>query len=397
MANRETFLVTFEVAARLGVSSARVRQLADAGYSRFGLCVAYFYTGRLRDCLALAEEGLRLAQGDLGLGVDRLGISPSLALSALRGSALGMMGHLREGGYELDRVIELARTSQQLFPVLTSHCFHVYCCEVTGEVAAALAHSRDAVDCAERIGSPLGIIFAYGALGIANILNRAWHNALEVLEKVLAVGRERRLQTWESRVLASMAAAHLGLGDRAKALALAREAIAVSHQRGNRSWEFSAPLTRIRALREIHGVKATREIEAALAEAEAWLEMSGAKSPSSTSSAPNWHGLSATRQRTNASSARRIGSSPRSARRSARPMSQRNSAWRPPHEVRQKPPRRPAYKRLSFFWIRRSGLGCVKKKNRCFTQAARSGRLAIAVQTPETSDGIASIRLPPSR
>src|SRR5262249_33767987 len=166
---------------------------------RFGLCAAYYNTGRLRDGLAEAEEGLRLAQGNLGLGVDRLGISPSFGLSALRGVALGLMGHPREGGYELDRVIELARTSQQLFPVLTSHYLHVYRCEVTGEVAAALAHGREAVDYAERMGSALARIFAYNALGLANILNQAWHNALEVLGQVLAIGRERRLQTWETR------------------------------------------------------------------------------------------------------------------------------------------------------------------------------------------------------
>ncbi len=34
----------------------------------------------------------------------------------------------------------------------------------------------------------------------------------------------------------------------------------------------------MRALRETLGLQATREIEAALAEADAWLEMSGAKS-----------------------------------------------------------------------------------------------------------------------
>jgi hypothetical protein len=34
----------------------------------------------------------------------------------------------------------------------------------------------------------------------------------------------------------------------------------------------------MRALREIQGVQAASEIEAALAEAEAWLEISGAKS-----------------------------------------------------------------------------------------------------------------------
>jgi len=43
-------------------------------------------------------------------------------------------------------------------------------------------------------------------------------------------------------------------------------------------WEFSAQLTRVRALREVRGPRATREIEAAIAEADAWLEMSGAKS-----------------------------------------------------------------------------------------------------------------------
>jgi hypothetical protein len=79
-------------------------------------------------------------------------------------------------------------------------------------------------------------------------------------------------------VLATMAAAHLGLGDRARALTLAGEAFAVSRRRGSRLWEFSALLTRIRALRGTLGLQATREIEAALAEADAWLEMSGAKS-----------------------------------------------------------------------------------------------------------------------
>src|SRR6266542_1579879 len=75
-----------------------------------------------------------------------------------------------------------------------------------------------------------------------------------------------------------MAAAHLGLGDSARALTLAEEAIAVCRRRGSRLWEFSALLTRIRALRAIRGLEATRDIEATLAEADAWLEMSRAKS-----------------------------------------------------------------------------------------------------------------------
>ncbi len=134
------------------------------------------------------------------------------------------------------------------------------------------------MDYAERTGHQIARIFAYLCLGLANVLNRAWHDALEVLGTALTIGRERRLQGWEGGVLAMMAAAHLGLGDRAKALALAEEAIAVGRRRRHPSPEFSALLTRIRALRETLGLQATREIEAALAEADAWLEMSGAKS-----------------------------------------------------------------------------------------------------------------------
>jgi tetratricopeptide (TPR) repeat protein len=245
---------------------------------RYGLAGAYYLAGRFREGQVTAEEGLRLAQGDLGLGADRIGLSPSLGLSFWHGAALGLTGRPREGAAELDRVIEIARASQQLLPLYASHTWHVLRYEVTGEVASALAHGREAVDYAERTGAHIARIFAYLSLGLANVLNETWHDALEVLGTALTIARERRLSILEGGVLAAMAAAHLGLGDRATALALAEEAIAVCRRRGARLWEFSAQLTRIRALRETQGFQATREIEAALAEANAWLETSGAKS-----------------------------------------------------------------------------------------------------------------------
>jgi class 3 adenylate cyclase/tetratricopeptide (TPR) repeat protein len=245
---------------------------------RYGFFAAYFNAGRLRECVAIAEEGLRLAQGDLNLGVERIGFSPSLGLSAFRGGALCLMGHPREGAVELDRVLELEGTRQQLMLPWFPHALHVFRCEVTGEAAVALAHGRKAVDYAEQTGSHVGRIFAYFGLGVANVLNLACHDALEVLEQAMAIGRARRLLFLEGGVLAATSAAHLALGDRAKALALAEEAIALCRRLGVRRWEFSAQLIRMRALREIHGLQATREIEAALGEAEAWLEMSGAKS-----------------------------------------------------------------------------------------------------------------------
>jgi adenylate cyclase len=44
---------------------------------RYGPSQAYFFAGRLRECLAVAEQGLELARGDLDLGADRVGFSPN--------------------------------------------------------------------------------------------------------------------------------------------------------------------------------------------------------------------------------------------------------------------------------------------------------------------------------
>src|SRR4029453_11930364 len=101
------------------------------------------------------------------------------------------MGLPREGAADLDRVLELARRSQQLLPNFSARAFHVLRCQVTGEASAALAYAREAVEYAERTGSQVGRIFTRLPLGIANVLNREWHDALEALEEALAIGRER--------------------------------------------------------------------------------------------------------------------------------------------------------------------------------------------------------------
>jgi hypothetical protein len=240
--------------------------------------MGYNYAGRFHEALATTEEGLRLAQGDVSLGAEHIGFSPSLGLSCARGMLLILMGRPHEGAAEVDRVIELARTSQQHLPTLMARIFHVMRCWVTGEAAPALAHGRQAVDYAERTGNELGRIFAYIILGLACVVNDAWRDALESLETAMTIGRERRLSVLDGWALGVMAAAHLGRGDRARALELAEEGVAVGRRLGARQWELYGLLTRMRALRETHGVAATREIEIALGEADAWLEMSGATS-----------------------------------------------------------------------------------------------------------------------
>src|SRR5262249_33598558 len=158
-------------------SVQRADETTDIGLRvavRYGLSNVHWLAGQLRECLAVAEQGLQLARGELDLGSDRIGFSPVLGLSSLRGVAMSQMGRPREGGAELDRVIELARTSKQLHTHWFSHCLHVIRCEVTGEIPPALVHGREAVDHAERTGGQLARITAYFHLGLANVLNGAW-------------------------------------------------------------------------------------------------------------------------------------------------------------------------------------------------------------------------------
>jgi hypothetical protein len=173
-----------EVAEGLGPlleSVRRADETEDIGLRvavRYGLSIAYVWAGRLRECLATTEEGCRLARGDLDLGADRTGFSPTLGLSYVHGNALNLTGHPRQGATELDRVIDLAKTYQQLQPLYSSHFVHVLRCEVTGEAAPALAHGRQAADYAERTGNPLARVLSYVSLGLANVLNGVWRDAL---------------------------------------------------------------------------------------------------------------------------------------------------------------------------------------------------------------------------
>ena len=54
------------------------------------------------------------------------------------------------------------------------------------------------MDYAERTGSHVGrMITSYVHLGFANVLNGAWHDALEVRGTALTIGKERRLLALE--------------------------------------------------------------------------------------------------------------------------------------------------------------------------------------------------------
>src|SRR5439155_8382628 len=91
-------------------------------------------------------------------------------------------------------------------------------------------------------------VVAFDALGLANVLDRQWREALDVLGQALAIARERRLALWEAQLLTHLARAQLGLGDTSSARTTAEEAVAVARHRGTRTFEIEAHIVLGRVL-----------------------------------------------------------------------------------------------------------------------------------------------------
>jgi len=105
---------------------------------------------------------------------------------------------------------------------------HAFLCEVLrlrGDLPGALAHGRRAVELAEERGSLFSRVEAAAFLGAAELEDGDIAEATNVLERALALARERRTALWyEPRILAALADAKLAAGDRSAVHALLAEA-----------------------------------------------------------------------------------------------------------------------------------------------------------------------------
>jgi tetratricopeptide (TPR) repeat protein len=143
----------------------------------------------------------------------------------------------------------------------------------------AVAHARQGLEIAERIGRALSVVFARAALGAALLASGDSSEAVPLLEAATALARERRVGLdYEARFLAWLADAYLAAGDPARARATATEATEIGRQRGTRLFECYAQLALARALRVTDGASARPAIEAAFARAQALIDETGGRS-----------------------------------------------------------------------------------------------------------------------
>jgi adenylate cyclase len=272
----ETYLDSSLEGARLA------DQTDDAGLKaacRVPQIAANDYAGRLSETLLATEETLARTRDDPALGADIWGFSPHIFALCWRGQAATTMGRHDEAEADLDRAVELARQQGNAEVLGWAHSMYVRLARNTGRPGAALSHARHAVEIAERIGSPLSRVAAYGSLGHAHILTEEWGEAAGVLDRALEIVREMRaLLLSEAWVLVLLAEAYLGLGEDSRARATADEAVAVARRRGTKLFECDAHLTRARVLLRTEGAPASGEIQSALREAQALVEETGGRS-----------------------------------------------------------------------------------------------------------------------
>ncbi|HVO22332.1 MAG TPA: adenylate/guanylate cyclase domain-containing protein [Candidatus Margulisiibacteriota bacterium] len=267
-------------------SSMLARRLAEESddaalqlTTRTRLVIALSAAGRLREALQLSEEVVTRPTDNPKLGTAVLGYSPYLRLIREHGKLLVDFGQLDAGVHDLERAERLARELGDLEVLGFAHREYVSVARIRGDTATALAHARETMRIADRLGSPFFRASACLAFGQAHILGTQWPEALGALEEALAIARagQAGVET-EALALAWLAGVHRGLGDLPRALAVADEALAAAVQRRTRLVQCIAHIARARVLLRLDAVGSSGEIGAGLAQALELIKETGAQS-----------------------------------------------------------------------------------------------------------------------
>jgi len=229
----------------------------------------------VRSGLAVAAEGIRLADGDPDRGRDSAGHSPLVYLLGFHAFFLLFDGRVAEGTAELQNAIAEARRigddDSLQFPLgqMSAQAFF------SGDAQLALPRVLEAVDITTRIGNRWGLVMAYSCLGHTYLVAGEWERALAAFDE------ERRLRgelenpygrTW---ILHGIAEAQLGLGRDAEAVALADEGARLAREHRWPYPEAVGLLTLARALRRTEGRGAADRVAAILARVDEIVAQTG--------------------------------------------------------------------------------------------------------------------------
>ena len=239
---------------------------------------ALFCTGALEEGLAICNRAIELADGDPTVGAGMAGGSGDAWCHVQKGGFLILLGQLDEA----DRVIQhgrrIAAAQGNIETVGFSHQWSTLLAYYRGEPEPGLFHAEQAVEVAERTGSAFSRAWSWAFLGWAQLLRGEWRQAIEAIDRSIAIAEERRTAAEGAPLrLVSLGECYLGLGDVERALPLIREGIAVAEAQGASFNLIYGHRALARALLASAGSAAQVEIEAALARALEIADLTGAR------------------------------------------------------------------------------------------------------------------------
>jgi class 3 adenylate cyclase/tetratricopeptide (TPR) repeat protein len=221
--------------------------------------------GRNREALAMLDRSLEAAGDDFQLGSQVIGLSVVILGTFYRGVVLIELGRMREARAASETAVRLAREHEDLECLGWAHANFALLSYFTGEPGDGLAHAREALQIAERLGSNFSRAMARSNLSIAHLAREEYDDALSLVEEGLDIMRETRtgLQ-YRAILLRLLAEARLGVHDIEGALAAATEGASTAAAQGACVQEAGCRLTRGRALLAERPGDARAELERAI-------------------------------------------------------------------------------------------------------------------------------------
>lgn len=185
--------------------------------------------GETREALALLDARLERYGDRFELGRDTIGFSGAIFLRWYRGVILAEQGRLDEADPEIERGIVLSREHGDIENLGWAHASMALVEYIRGLPKDGLAHGREAIAIAERIGSVFSRVTARNWLALAYLTREQWPEAIGALtDSLTTIRRTHTAVQYTAYCHAALAEAHLGAGEIDDALRLADEGATVA-------------------------------------------------------------------------------------------------------------------------------------------------------------------------
>jgi tetratricopeptide (TPR) repeat protein len=221
--------------------------------------------GHTREAVADLDATLAKLGEDYAVGRDTIGFSAVIWSTFYRGILLVDLGHIAAGREAVDRGLGLAREHDDVESSGWAHGCYAQLDYYSGERGDGVAHSRQGLDIAERLGSSFSRSAAYFNFAFALLAREEYAEALAAIEEALQIMQSTRTALqYEAWNLASAAQAQLALGNVDAAIGAASRGVALATTRHVPTQEGRCRLALGRALSADRPTQARAELEHAL-------------------------------------------------------------------------------------------------------------------------------------